>query len=87
MNIENRSAQLIRPSRHTKPRIPAKSATSFRMTVHCVFSGIDYTKNIDAKFAKNISTIYKNSDAFYQKYYCLLHIKHAKLMHQTLKGV
>jgi hypothetical protein len=36
--------------------------------VHCVFNGIDYIKNIDAKFAKNISTIYKNNDAFYQKY-------------------
>jgi hypothetical protein len=33
MNAENGSAQLIRPSRHTKPRIPAKSATSFRMTL------------------------------------------------------
>jgi hypothetical protein len=32
MNAENRSAQLIRPSRHTKPRIPAKLATSFHMT-------------------------------------------------------
>jgi hypothetical protein len=36
--------------------------------VHCVFNGIDYTKNIDVKFAKNIYAIYKNSDAFYQKY-------------------
>jgi hypothetical protein len=51
--------------------------------VHCVFNGIDYTKNIDAKFAENISTIYINSDAFYQKYYYILRIKHAKLMHQT----
>jgi hypothetical protein len=59
--------------------------------VHCVFNGINYiksidakfAKNIDAKFAQNISTIYKNSDAFYQKYYCILRIKHTKLMHQT----
>ncbi len=36
--------------------------------VHCVFSGIDYIKNIDAKFAKNTSTIYKNTATFYQKY-------------------
>jgi hypothetical protein len=51
--------------------------------VHCVLSGINYTKNTNAKFAKNIFAIYKNSDAFYQKYYCILHIKHAKLMHHT----
>jgi len=51
--------------------------------VHCVFSGTNYTKNIDAKFGINIFAIYKNSIAFYQKYYCILCIKHAKLMHQT----
>ncbi len=36
--------------------------------VHCVFNGIDYTENIDVKFAKNIFSIYKKNDAFYQKY-------------------
>ncbi len=51
--------------------------------MHCVFNGINYIKNIDAKFAENTSAIYKNNDAFYQKYYYILHIKHAKLMHQT----
>jgi len=51
--------------------------------VHCVFNGIDYTKNIDAKFGENNYAIYKNNDALYQKYCFILHIKHAKLMHQT----
>ncbi len=32
MSAEQKISQLIRPSRHTKPCIPTKSATSFRMT-------------------------------------------------------
>ncbi len=33
-------------------------------------------------FVENNFSIEKNNDAFYQKYYCKLHIKRAKLMHQ-----
>ncbi len=56
--------------------------------MHCVFNGIDYTKNIDAKIAKNISAIYKNSNAFYQK--ILLHSTYQTCQldapNQTLQG-
>jgi hypothetical protein len=36
--------------------------------VHCLFNGINYTKTIVVKSVKNIFAIYKNIDAFYEKY-------------------